>query len=352
VSSPGRPAPADDDGLDLVPARNLVDRSIDVWFPLSPGDQLLVGQGDAVATGTALAVRLRDRSIHEVRAPRAPADDGPQPGAPVGPHPAERWSLGGSNSRRPEVERAGEYLVEVGGRWRIVTGEPGDSVESPLDGTVVEAVPGAGIRVRARARALRGVSMLGEPVRGRLQVATQADGELRAPAIDVGRAGQVLVVGARIDAEALTRARAMGVRGIVVGGLPNKERRDFLASETRQRAARQGLPPFAVLVLEGSVRRPIASPVMAILEALEGGEVAIVADPPALIFDDPLSGLEPPPPDLVRVRGGPLLGQEGRWMGLAGVHRFEGGLVLEAGLVDLDGEQPVAVPIGDLERFA
>ena len=67
-------------------------------------------------------------------------------------------------------------------------------------------------------------------------------------------------------------------RGVVVGGLPSKERRDFLASEARQRAARQRLAPFAVLVLEGSVRRPIASPVMSVLEALEGQDVAILVD--------------------------------------------------------------------------
>jgi hypothetical protein len=162
----------------------------------------------------------------------------------------------------------------------------------------------------------------------------------------------VLVVGARIDAEALTRARAMGVRGVIVGGLSSKERRDFLASESRQRAARQGVPPFAVLVVEGSIRRPIASPIMAVFTALEGCDVAILPHPPALAFDASVGGVAAPPPDLVRVRGGALLGQEGRWVGLAGARRFEGGVFLEAGLVRLDDGPPVSVPIGDLERFA
>ena len=57
----------------------------------------------------------------------------------------------------------------------------------------------------------------------------------------------------------------MGVRGVIVGGLAGKERRDFLASEARQRAALHRLPPFAVLVLDGVMRRPIAGPIAAIL---------------------------------------------------------------------------------------
>ena len=84
------------------------------------------------------------------------------------------------------------------------------------------------------------------------------DGELRSGGLDVGSAGTILVVGSRVDAETLTRARAMGVCGIIVAGLASKERRDFLASEARQRAALHRLPPFAVLVLDGATRRPLA----------------------------------------------------------------------------------------------
>ena len=144
----------------------------------------------------------------------------------------------------------------------------------------------------------------------------------------------------------------MGLRGIIVAGLAGKERRDFLASEARQRASLHRLPTFAVLVLDGAVRRPIASPVAAVLAALAGREVAIVMDPPALVFDEPTSSSPPPPPDLVRVRAGERAGREGRWAGLAGLRRFAGGTFLEAGWVRFDGGPPVAVPLADLERFA
>ena len=144
----------------------------------------------------------------------------------------------------------------------------------------------------------------------------------------------------------------MGVRGVIVSGLGGKEHRDFLASESRQRASLHQLPPFAVLVLDGALRRPIARPVAAILEALAGRVVAISVDPPALVFDEPDVTIPPTPPDHVRVRSGDHAGEEGRWAGLAGVRRVAGGTFLEAGWVVVGGRAPIAVPIADLERFA
>jgi hypothetical protein len=91
---------------------------------------------------------------------------------------------------------------------------------------------------------------------------------------------------------------------------------------------------------------------MALLEAIEGGMVAIVGEPPALVIDDPSVLLPTPARDLVRVRSGPLAGAEGTWAGLAGPRRFPAGVTLEAAFVRFGGRPPVAIPIGDLERFA
>src|SRR4029079_5889331 len=135
------------------------------------------------------------------------------------------------------------------------TGDITDAVETPFAGIVRSVRPGTGITIRAAGRGIRGIVALGGPTRGRLQLG--ADGELRSGGLDVGSAGTILVVGSRVDAETLTRARAMGVCGIVVAGLASKERRDFIASEARQRAALHRLAPVAVLVLDrGTPRAP------------------------------------------------------------------------------------------------
>jgi hypothetical protein len=218
-------------------------------------------------------------------------------------------------------------------------------------GIIRDVRPGTAIILRPNGRAVRGIVALGGPTHGRLHIAAGKDGELRSGGLDVGFAGTILVVGSRIDAETLTRARAMGVRGIVVSGLASKERRDFLASEARQHAALHRLPPFAVLVLGGAVRRPLPSPIQAVLDRLVGRDVAIVTDPPMLIFDAPDVELPVPAPGLVRIRAGQHAGLEGTWDGLLGVRRFAGGVHLEAGSVRFADDQVIAVPLGDLERY-
>jgi hypothetical protein len=238
----------------------------------------------------------------------------------------------------------------------MAAGEHPEQVDTPVAGVVRDVRPGIGIGVRAEGRVIHGVEALGEPTRGVLAINPEpADGgpgiRLKAGSLDVGLAGAILIVGSRVDAETLTRARAMGLRGIVVSGLAGKERRDFLASEGRQRASLHRLPTFAVLVLEGAVRRRIASPVSDVFAAIAGREVAIVTDPPALVFNEPGIDLPAPAADLVRVRVGERAGREGHWAGLAGLRRYADGTFLEAGWVRFETGTAVPIPLADLERF-
>ncbi len=331
-----------------VPSRPFVESGVETHLPLPPGDRALVETGAEIAPGDPLVEHLRDPLVDEVNL--RTAEGIPEPTA------GTRWSSDPATGRfrraRPDLE--GELLAPVPGqrnRWRLVVGEHGDIVVSPVGGTVVAVRPGAEVRVRIAGRALRGAFAAGASARGRLELATDPFGELRPGGIDVGRAGSILVVGSRIDAEALTRARAMGVRGIVAASLPGKELRDFLASERRQRAALHAMPPFGVLVLEGAVRRPIPSPVAGLLQRLAGREVGLLVDPPAIVFDEP--DIDPPAiaEDWVWIRSGPNAGAEGRLLGPAGRRRFGAGVILDAAWVTIDGERAVDVPLGDLERF-
>lgn len=325
MTSDHRPlaGPAD---LGLVSARPLLSSPVDVTFRLAPGDRPLVSVGESVVAGARIAERVRDPALVELK-------------------------MDSKGSRMPgERVAAGELLFEWRGRWRIAGGGLLEPLETPVAGIVRDVRPGSAITLRAEGRAVLGVRVLGGPARGRLALAASRDGELRSTGLDVGSAGTILVVGSRVDAETLTRARAMGVRGIIVSGLDSKERRDFAASEKRQRAALHRLAPFAVLILDGAARRPIAGPVMGVLTGLVGRDVAIVDDPPSLIIDQP-DDLPRPDPDHIRIRAGDLAGREGRFQALLGPRRFRGGVQHEAALVRLDDGLEVAVALGDLERF-
>ena len=328
-----------------VPLRPLVVAGLEMGIPLPPGDRPLVEPGTVVVPGDLLLEHVRDRRVDEVDV-RTPQGDRPPAGSRWAPAPGRRH-----HADRPAD---GELLTPVpgkAGRWRLVTGEHRAQTAASVRATVVEVRPGTVIRLRVEGLAIRGAFAAGASARGRLELATDPFGDLRQGGIDVGRSGSILVVGSRIDAEALTRARAMGVRGIVAASVAGKDLRDFQASERRQRAALHMPEPFGVLALDGALRRRIATPVAALLERLAGHEVALLVDPPALVFD--ATGVDLPiiPPDWVRVRGGPNLGAEGRIRELVGLRRFAAGVHLDAARVDLDGEPAAEIPLGDLERM-
>jgi hypothetical protein len=344
AEAPARATPAaETPGIELVARRRLLLSPVDAFFRLHPGDRALVKEGEAVGRGQPILEHFREPRTLVVA---GASGEGNQQ------LPGDRWTSTNGRGGHEQTATDGELLFRSGGRWRIAGGDRAEPLESPVAGVVHEVRPGAGVTIRSTANGIVGRTALAGPSWGKLQVATGADGELRAQHVDVGMAGSIVVAGARMDAEALTRARAVGIRGVVVAALGIKEQRDFMASERRGRAAVHGLPPFGILVLDGASRRPIASPLMALFEAIEGGMVAIVGDPPVLVIDDPSVLLPAPPPELVRVRSGPLAGAEGTWAGLAGPRRFPAGVTLEAAFVRFGERPPVAIPLGDLERFA
>ncbi|HEY6058525.1 MAG TPA: hypothetical protein VIV06_10860 [Candidatus Limnocylindrales bacterium] len=330
------------DGLELVATRPLVRSGPSVWFGLAPGDRALVAAAESIVPGTPLIERLRGPASIDVPAATVAA------GATSG----QRWVAAAARSTRGTPATLGELLFEAGGRWHVVAGEQADVVESPARGIVRDVQPGVGIEVELTGRALVGVLAVGDPSHGRLEIAGAPDDELRASSLDVGRSGAILVMGSRVDAETLIRARAMGIRGVIVASMGSQDVRDFRASEARLRASIHRPPPFSVLVLDGHLRRPIAESAMAVLEAIAGADVAILLDPPLLAFDPPEAGLPLLPTDRVRIVHGAAAGREGRWAGEAGRRRFEAGVHLDGGLVRLPGEdRPIVVPLADLERF-
>jgi hypothetical protein len=253
---------------------------------------------------------------------------------------------------KPAIRVGGTLLFETEGRWRAAAGERHEVVESPIAGVVVSARNAVEVTIQAVGAAMPGAIAAGEPTRGYLDVPRLTDGELWASALDIGRSGAVVVAGSRLSGQAISRARAMSIRGLIAGSVGEGELRDLEASELRQKASLAPSAPFGLIALDGHSRRPIATPILALLAALSGREVAIVTDPPLLIFDVAEVPLPELPPDWIRARSGANAGREGRWLKSAGHYRFRGGMYLEAAVVRFVEETDTTiVPVMDLERF-
>ena len=389
--------------LARVAGRRILVFSPTIRYRLEPGDRALVAPGDAIVPGMPIAERTLEPELVEVgriisadggrlgRADGAPATTAGgslarlwaeveaehaetrsaarpamatrtgQPGAPREerrrpPVPGKWWVGGGDRRGRPggkaNPRLGGTLLFEANGRWYAAAGERHEIVESPVAGVVREARNAVEVTIEVKGAAIPGAIAAGEPSRGYLDVPRLTDGDLWASALDVGRAGAVVVAGTRLSAQAISRARAMSIRGLIAGSVGEGELRDLEASRQRQKASLAPSVSFGLIALDGHARRPLATPILALLAAMAGREVAIVTDPPLLVFDVEEVPLPDLPPDWIRARTGPHAGREGRWLSSAGSYRFRGGIHLEAAVVRFaDDTETTIVPVTDLERF-
>jgi hypothetical protein len=373
-----------------------------IRFALGPGDRALVSVGDRVVPGMPIAERTPDAGVVDVgRLTTVESGQPPKPSeriirrgdmelppwidavpdpetakarnrpampikpVPYTPRPERRrpptpgkWWMGGDERRgkstrgKAATRVGGTLLFETDGRWRAAAGDRHEVVESPVAGVVEAARNAVEVTIKAVGAAMPGAIAAGESSRGYLDVPRLTDGELWATALDVGRSGAVVVAGSRLSGQAISRARAMSIRGLIAGSVGEGELRDLEASEIRRKASLTPSVPFGLIALDGHARRPIATPILALLAALSGREVAIVTDPPLLVFDVAEVPLPELPPDWIRARSGPHAGREGRWLKSAGRYRFRGGVYLEAAVVRfVEDTDATIVPATDLERF-
>ena len=327
----------------LVAPRRWLEQGQRVWIPLEPGDRPAVAVGDTVTPITVVAEHVRDTRLVGVAVRDRDTARFP-PGAAIGPRDTR------SGRRRGSLTDDGTVLY----RWpatrvNVVVGRQREPLHARVDGTVVAVAPG-GIALLVKGQLLPGVAGAGHAVHGRLRMAVADPGdELRSAGLHVADAGSIVVGGARVDVETLTRARALGIHGVVVGGIAGHDLRSFARSEARQRAAYHSLPPFAVLVLEGFGRRSLAGPPWELLLAAAGTNVSIFSDPPALVFDR-TTYLPQVAPGTVRIAAGPGAGTSGTIDGPPAMHRFDEGVHLLA-VPFSGGDRRWIVALADLERF-
>ncbi len=320
------------------------------------GDRALVAPGELVSVGQPVMEQAQDTTLLETSL-RGEVD-ALVPGAEI-----DLAQLQSNKSGRAGIrpgERAVLLYVGVDRVARIALVRHSLVVTSPVDG-VVEEVAASHISLRAAGIGLRGPVGWGQPVVGRVIVAVAApDAELRAGAVDISAAGGILVAGARLNIEALTRARAIGVAGIICGGVVGRELQQLEESDERQRASIHAVTPFAILALDGYGRRPIPARAWDLLIAAASDDrlMAIVPDARlAIVGGDPATlSVTRWPRDAVRIAAGDGAGRIGRLAGLAGPVRRPGGIYLASGHVGLRAtpESPAVrrvVALADLERL-
>jgi hypothetical protein len=219
----------------------------------------------------------------------------------------------------------------------------------------VTSVDAEAIEIRVAGALVSGVGGSGSAVHGELRMAVQQPGEeLRAGAIDVGATGRIVVGGSRASAETLTRARAMGVAGIVLGGVLDKELRDFEATQLRRREVGGVRGDFGIVMIEGFGKVGLDAELFAWFRSHEGRLASLFGDAGRLYVYD----ADPPPPRRVLPRAGdrvvahrrPFAGIGGHLVRVLDLpHATEAGVATRSGLVSFEDGRSAIVPLANLE---
>ena len=147
---------------------------------------------------------------------------------------------------------------------------------SYVDGRVVEVIPGQGVRIETACAFVQGIFGVGGETWGTLvMVATSPQQPLEAGQLTSEHAGKIVIGGAFVGAEALQRAKAVGVKGLVVGGMHDKDLRSLLGYDLGVAITGTENIGFTLVLTEGFGQIPMASKTFELLQALNGRKASI-----------------------------------------------------------------------------
>lgn len=234
------------------------------------------------------------------------------------------------------VHRSSEgdfYIAPITGTW---------TVRAAMDGTVGRS-DDAAVTVEGSAWGLGGVAAYGPDAFGELALGVDAPMDELAPGrVDVRAHDKILVGGARVAAEALTRAHACGVAGLVAGAAPAGGLRVVYGDDVTASGGPSLDDRPTILCLVGFGTGPLPGEVYLPFVAFSGHRAAIHVASARLFVFAPAAALDAiqDAPALVLAGdfGGvrPLEGQTS----LTGLTRFASDVFCE-GLATQDGVVPV-----------
>lgn len=327
---------------------------------LPAGAEPVVSVGDEVQPGEPVATAPRPSASQTVSLARPLRRRKPEVVDLLLVTPGTRVRADQPIARTPEREvrsPANGYFLAYDparGSAQLLTVGDSEPITSDVRGVVMDVDPGA-VTIAVPAVELLGVGGTGPAVHGPLTLAVSHPETPLDPAmIDADSAGRVIIGGAWASAEAITRARAVGVAGIVVGGLHARDLTDFAGLQHRRSLLGTAAPPFAVLALDGFGRSGMDPARFAWLQAHADRSVTILGDQRRLLVYDaspaPERTVRAAVGDRVVVVTGPGRGQVGLLREVPSQPMAIGsGISALCGLVRLDAGRTVTVALANLE---
>ncbi|HJP83808.1 MAG TPA: hypothetical protein VJ835_09915 [Fimbriimonadaceae bacterium] len=169
-----------------------------------------------------------------------------------------------------------ESISEVTGNALVREHSIPVDIRAYIQGKVAEVMPDEGVVVETRCAMIQGIFGVGGERTGTIKLAVQNPTEiLDANSISESDAGKILIGGAGITGEALTKASKVGVRGLVAGGIKDSDLTQFLGYDIGVAITGQEAIDITVLVTEGFGYLHMAQRTFDLLRSLEGSMASI-----------------------------------------------------------------------------
>lgn len=145
-----------------------------------------------------------------------------------------------------------------------------------IDGTAVELHPQQGVTVEATCSLVQGIFGIGGEVWGDLAVAVRSPEETLTPdRLTPEMKGKIVVGGAFLAAETMTRAKELGIAGLVIGGIHDKDLRTLLGYDLGVAITGTEQVGFTLILTEGFGTIPMAAKTFKLLSAHAGQKASI-----------------------------------------------------------------------------
>ncbi|MEM7230413.1 MAG: hypothetical protein AAF432_16530 [Planctomycetota bacterium] len=170
------------------------------------------------------------------------------------------------------IESVSEHTGQL-----IIRGAPIPvQMEAYLAGNVVEVIADEGVIIEAEVTYIQGIFGVGGEAHGPIRMATPDHvTPLSADMIKEEHKGAIVVGGARVNDEALERAREVGVAAVVAGGIDDQDLKDFLGYDLGVAITGTEDVGLTLIVTEGFGDIAMATRTYDLLQWREGAEAAV-----------------------------------------------------------------------------
>ncbi|RKY95319.1 MAG: hypothetical protein DRQ06_03960 [Candidatus Hydrothermota bacterium] len=161
---------------------------------------------------------------------------------------------------------------------QVILREPPIPVEvnAYVDGIVIDVFENEGVVVETKASFIQGIFGIGGERIGIIKaLAKNPEDEITPDLITPDCEGKILIGGSFVTAEAINRAVSVKAKGIVVGGIDDKNLRDFLGYDIGVAITGSEQKGITLMITEGFGKLRMAKKTFELLVSLEGKKASI-----------------------------------------------------------------------------